>query len=425
MLHEALNSHSIKKPLESQAEESTAEETHAELVQSITPVIGPDDFLPFTVPCVDADVLSSISECVQSGWIATGPRVQEFEAQLKDYLGAPHVIAVNTGTAGLHLGLLAAGVLPGDEVITTPMTFVSTVNSIIHCGAKPVFVDVEPDTYNIDVTKIEAAITPRTKAIMPVHFTGLPVDLDPLYELAKKHNLRVIEDGAHCIGATYKNRKVGSFGDIQMYSFHPCKNMTTGEGGAVSVHDEETANRLRVLRFHGIDKDAWDRYSKKGVQNLNVVAPGFKYNMSDLQASIGIPQLKKLDLYNQKRRDLVAFYDQALQDIPELIAPGRPQYTHENPFHIYAVMVNQDQTKLTRDQVMQRLKDYNIGTGLHYPAIHLFPYYRDTYGFKRGDFPRAERISDSIMSIPLFPHMTRDHQVRVIEALKAVFKKGS
>lgn len=393
-------------------------------ITSVTPVIGPDDFLPFTQPCLDQTVIDSAIDCLKSGWVATGPRVQQFESDLRDYLKSPNVIAVNTGTAGLHLGLLACGVEPGDEVITTPMTFVSTVNSIIHCGAKPVFVDVEPNTYNLDVTKIEAAITEKTKVIMPVHFSGLPVDLDPLYAIAKKHNLRVVEDGAHVIGATYKGRKVGSFGDVIMYSFHPCKNMTTAEGGAVSVFDEETAKRLRVLRFHGIDKDAWDRYSKSGTQNLNVIAAGFKSNMSDLQASIGIPQLQMLDTYNQRRQDLAAYYDAAFADVPEIIRPGRPDYEHENPFHIYAVMVNPESTTISRDEVMTRLKDYNIGVGYHYPAIHLFPYYKDTYGFKRGDFPRAEFISDNIMSLPLFPHMTQAHQDRVVEALKDIFKKG-
>ncbi len=391
-------------------------------IRSVTPVIGENDFLPFTQPCLDQDVLDSAIDCLKSGWIATGPRVQQFESNLRDYIGSPHVIALNTGTSGLHLGLLACGVGPGDEVITTPMTFVSTVNSIIHCGATPVFVDVEPNTYNIDVTKIEAAITEKTKVIMPVHFSGLPVDLDPLHDIAKRHNLRVVEDGAHAIGATYKGRKIGSFGDVIMYSFHPCKNITTAEGGAVSALDEETAKQLRVLRFQGIDKDAWDRYSKSGSQNLNVILPGFKANMSDLQAAVGIPQLKMLDTYNAKRQELAAYYDEALADIPELIRPGKPDYEHSNPYHIYAVMVNPEATSLTRDEVMAKLKDYNIGVGYHYPAIHLFPYYRETYGFKRGDFPRAEAISDGIMSIPLFPHMTREHQSRVVTAFKEIFK---
>lgn len=382
-------------------------------------------FLPFTVPCIDEDVIESAVECLRSNWIATGPRVQQFEKDLCAYLEAPHAIAVNSATSGLHLSLVACNIGKGDEVITTPMTFVSTVNSIIHAGATPVFVDVEKNTYNIDVSKIEAAITPRTKAIMPVHFSGLCVDLDPLYAIAKKHNLRVIEDAAHAIGSRYKNRKIGSFGDIQVYSFHPCKNMTTAEGGAISVHDEATAQRMRVMRFHGIDKDAWDRYSKEGSQSLNVIAPGYKYNMSDLQAAIGLPQLKKLDSMNAQRQKHVARYHKAFKGWDEITTPQDAGYENFNAFHIYALLVNEDSAGVNRDTLMTELKKYNIGTGLHYPAVHLFPYYKEAYDFNRGDFPRAETISDRILSLPLFPHMTEDQQDRVITALKHIFKKGA
>ncbi len=383
-----------------------------------------EDFLPFTTACIDEETIESAVACLRSGWVATGPRVQQFEKDLSHYLECPHSVAVNSATSGLHLALVACGIGKGDEVITTPLTFVSTVNSIIHTGATPVLVDVEDNTYNIDVSKIEAAITPRTKAIMPVHFTGLSVDLDPLYDIAKKYNLRVIEDAAHAIGSSYKGRKIGSFGDIQVYSFHPCKNMTTAEGGAISVHDEETAKKMRVLRFHGIDKDAWDRYSKDGDQNLNVIAPGYKYNMSDLQASIGIPQLKKLDEMNVKRQKLVDRYQEAFKGWDEITPPQNVPYDHFNAFHIYAILVNPEAAGRTRDELITELKNYNIGCGLHYPAVHLFPYYQETYNFKRGDFPRAETISDRIMSLPLFPQMSDGQQNRVISALKQIFNKS-
>ncbi len=389
-----------------------------------TPKPSEEEFLPFTKPCIDEDVIESAVDCLRSGWIATGPRVQQFEKDLCDYLGCPTAIAVNSATSGLHLALVACGIGPGDEVITTPMTFVSTVNSIIHTGATPVFVDVEDNTYNMDISKVEAAITPRTKAIMPVHFSGLSVDLNPLYEIARKHNLRVIEDAAHAIGSTYKDRKIGSFGDIQVYSFHPCKNMTTAEGGAIAVHDEATAKKMRVMRFHGIDKDAWDRYSKDGNQSLNVIAPGYKYNMSDLQAAVGIPQLKKLDDMNAKRQELVQRYNEAFKGWDEITCPQDAPYDAFNPFHIYAILVNEKEAGRNRDALLEELKTYNIGCGLHYPAIHLFPYYKETYDFKRGDFPRAETISDRIMSLPLFPHMTEAQQDRVISALKQIFKKS-
>ena len=386
-----------------------------------------DDFLPFTVPCLDEEAINSALECLRSGWIATGPRVQQFEKDLCDYLKCPYAIAVNSATSGLHLALLACGIgsngegTKADEVITTPLTFVSTVNSIVHAGAKPIFIDVEPNTYNMDITKIEAAITPHTKAIMPVHFTGMSVDLDPLYEMAKKHNLRVIEDAAHAIGSTYKGRPIGSFGDIQVYSFHPCKNMTTAEGGALSVHDEETAKKMRVLR--GIDKDAWDRYSKDGNQNLDVVTPGYKYNMSDLQAAIGIPQLQKLDAMNAQRQKHVERYKKAFNGWSEITLPQDAPYDNFNAFHIYAILINPERAGMSRDDLMAELKQYNIGTGLHYPAVHLFEYYKKTYGFKRGDFPRAETISDRILSLPLFPQMTEAQQDRVISALSLIFNK--
>lgn len=396
--------------------------SHAAL-KALSPAIENEDFLPFTVPFIDQDVIDSALSCLTSGWIATGPRVQQFEQDLATYLNAPHAISVNSATSGLYLALISCGIGNGDEVITTPMTFVSTVNSIIHAGATPVFVDVEPGTYNIDITKIEAAITPRTKAIMPVHFSGLSVDLDPLYEIAQRHNLRVIEDAAHAIGSTYKNRKIGSFGDIQVFSFHPCKNMTTAEGGAITVRDEEAAKQMKIMRFHGIDKDAWNRYGKSGSQAINVVAPGHKFNMSDLQAAIGIPQLKKLDALNARRQVLVKRYDAAFEGWDEITRPQDATYDNYNSFHIYAILVNEDKALRDRDTLMAQLKDFNIGTGLHYPAIHLFPYYRATYGFKPGDFPRAETIGNSILSLPLFPHMTEAQQDRVIHALQTLFKK--
>lgn len=390
-----------------------------------------EDFLPFTVPCLDEDVINSAVDCLKSGWIATGPRVQKFEKDLCDYLACPHALAVNSATSGLHLALFACGIGSNcngnktDEVITTPMTFVSTVNSIIHAGATPVFVDVEPNTYNMDISKIEAAITPHTKAIMPVHFTGMSVDLDPLYEIAQKHNLRVIEDAAHAMGSSYKGRKIGSFGDIQVYSFHPCKNMTTAEGGALSVHDAETAKKIRVQRFHGIAKDAWDRYSKDGHQHIDVITPGHKYNMSDLQAAIGIPQLQKLDTMNAQRQKHVERYEKAFKDWDEITLPQDATYENLNAFHIYGILINPEKARgLNRDTLMAELKSYHIGTGLHYPAVHLFDYYKKTYGFKKGDFPRAETISDRILSLPLFPHMTEEQQDRVISALGRIFNKA-
>ena len=385
-------------------------------------VLMEQEFLPFTTPTIGEDVLNEVRACLTSGWIATGPRVQQFEQDVKAYTKASNAIAVNSATSGLHLALVACGVQPGDEVITTPLTFVSTVNVIEHAGGRPVFVDIEPGTYNIDAEKIRQAITPRTKVIMPVHFAGLPVDLDPIYELARAHGIRVIEDAAHAIGASYKGRSIGSFGDIQVFSFHPCKNMTTGEGGVLTVQDDAMAARMRTLRFHGIDRDSWNRYGKNGSQTFDVIEAGFKYNMSDLQAAIGIPQLKQLDVMNQSRLRLVKRYQEALAGWQQVSLPQSPDYEYFHPWHIFTILITDD-SPLNRDGFMEALKQKNIGTGLHYPVIHLYTYYRNKYRYRPGDFPIAENVASRIVSLPLFAHMTEAQQNRVLDAMTKVLNQ--
>lgn len=380
-------------------------------------------FLPFTQPSISEETIAEVVACLRSGWIATGPKVQLLEQQLQGYLQVPYTQLVTSATAGLHLSLLALGVGPGDEVITTPMTYVATLNVIALCGAKPVLVDVEPGTYNMDVTQIEAKITAKTKVIMPVHFAGLPVDLDPLYAIAKKHNLRVMEDAAHAIGSHYKDKKIASFGDIQVFSFHPCKNLTTAEGGCIVSRDEKFAAKISQLRFHGIDRDAWNRYSKEGSQLYDVVIPGYKFNMSDLQATIGLDQLAQLDANNQKRQQLVDRYYEQLQGWDEVILPAQPDYPHFNSWHIFAPLINTEGCGVSRDAFMAKMKDFNIGTGLHYPPAHLFSYYQKTYGYKMGDFPIAEHIGAHVTSLPLFPGMTKEQQDRVIHSMKQIFNK--
>ncbi len=382
-----------------------------------------EPFLPFSRPCISEKTIQEVVDCLRSGWIATGPRVQKLEENFKNYLQVPHAQLLTSATAGLHISLMAIGIQPGDEVITTPMTFIASLNTIALCGAKPVLVDVEPGTYNIDVTKIEAAITSKTKAIMPVHFAGLSVDLDPLYELAKKFTLRVIEDAAHAIGSSYKGKKIGSFGDIQVFSFHPCKNLTTAEGGCITSRDDDFAKRIQRLRFHGIDRDAWNRYSKGGSQHFDVVEPGYKFNMSDLQAAVGLDQLDHLDDMNARRCELVARYYDLLADVDALTLPKKPRYEHQNTWHIFAPLVNAEKTTITRDEFMTMMREKNIGTGLHYPAAHLYSYYQNEYGYKKGDFPEAEKIGASIVSLPLFPDMTDEDQDRVINAIQSIFRK--
>ncbi len=381
-----------------------------------------DEFLPFSRPSLSREAIDEVVDCLESGWITTGPRVKRFEEALKAYLGAPQVLALSSATAGLHLALLALELQPGDEVITTPLTFAATLNTIVLAGGTPVLVDVEPHTLNMDMARLADAITPRTRAIMPVHFAGLPVDLDPLYELAKHHGLRVIEDAAHAIGTEYKGQRIGAFGDTQVFSFHPNKNMTTGEGGCITTRDDALAERVALLRFHGMDREAWDRFGKKGNQHYEIVMPGFKYNMMDIQAALGLHQLPQLDGFIARRTELAQRYQQLLADWPQWTLPGTPGFDHRHAWHLYTPLINRDAAAMDRDAFMAGMKERNIGTGLHYRAVHLYPYYREHYGFRPGDFPHAESAGDRIVSLPLFPAMTDADQDRVIAAMQDLFR---
>jgi dTDP-4-amino-4,6-dideoxygalactose transaminase len=383
-----------------------------------------EEFLPFSRPSISQAAIDEVVACIKSGWITTGPRVKRFEDDLKAYCSAPHALALSSATAGLHLVLAALELKPGDEVITTPMTFAATLNTIVLTGGKPVLVDVEPGTYNMDVTKIEMAVTKRTRAIMPVHFAGLPVDLDPLYDIARKHNLRVVEDAAHAIGTEYKGRRIGSFGDVQVFSFHPNKNMTTGEGGCVVTRDEKMVETVALLRFHGMDREAWNRFGKKGSQHYEIIAPGYKYNMMDMQAALGLHQLKQLDGFIKRRTELALRYQKLLSGWSQWSLPKTPAYSHLHAWHLYTPLINPGSAGMDRDAFMQGMKERNIGTGLHYRAVHLYPYYREHFGFKRGDFPNAESISDRIVSLPLFPSMTDADQDRVIAAMEDLFGRN-
>lgn len=381
------------------------------------------DFLPFSKPSISRAAIDEVVACLESGWLTTGPRVKKFEEALKAYLNAPHVLALSSATAGLHLALLALDLKQDDEIITTPMTFAATLNTIVLAGGRPVLVDVEPSTYNLDVAQLARAITPRTRAIVPVHFAGSPVDLDPLYALAEKHGLRVIEDAAHAIGTEYKGRRIGAFGDTQVFSFHPNKNMTTGEGGAITTRDDKLAERMALLRFHGMDREAWNRFGKTGNQHYEILLPGFKYNMMDIQAALGLHQLPELDRFIARRTVLAQRYQTLFAGWKELTPPRPPAYSHRHAWHLYVPLINPDAARMDRDAFMQAMKEHNIGTGLHYRAVHLYPYYQRMFGFKRGDFPVAESIGDRIVSLPLFPTMTEADQDRVVAAMRAIFRK--
>lgn len=380
-----------------------------------------DDFLPFSRPSISRAAINEVVACLESGWITTGPRVLQFTEKLKQYLGAPYALPLSSATAGLHIALMAMDLQPGDEVITSPLTFAATLNVIVLAGAKPVLIDIDPHTYNMDLNLLEEAITEKTRVIMPVHFAGLPIDLDYLYEIAGKYGLRVLEDAAHAIGTEYKGKKIGSFGDTQVFSFHPNKNMTTGEGGCVTTRDTELAKKLGLLRFHGMDREAWNRFGKSGSQDYEIVLPGLKYNMMDIQAALGLHQLEELDNFIERRTELVNRYQEVLIDWPQWTLQEEPHYSHRHAWHLFAPLINEDASNMTRDEFMLRMKEKNIGTGLHYRAVHLYPYYREVFGFNEGDFPMAENVCSRIVSLPLFPTMTDAEHDRVIDVMYSVF----
>lgn len=382
------------------------------------------EFLPFAKPMVSEDAIADVADSIRSGWLAMGPKTVDFEQKFAKYVGAKFAVSVNSATAGLHLAAMAL-IKPGDEVITTPMTFASTVNAVIYAGGKPVLVDIDPHTFNIDVDKIEAAITPKTKAIIPVHFAGRPCDMDKLEALAKKYNLGIIEDAAHALGAEYKGKKIG-FGrgakHIAVFSFHPTKNITTGEGGMICTNDEDAAEQMSMQRQNGMSKGAWKRYQSNGKSHYDIFMPGLKYQMMDIQAAIGRDQLKYLEQFNARRREIVARYQRELADVQGLILPPEIEAGNVHSWHIYTPMIDIDKVGFSRDDFMAKMAEKNIGTAYHYQALHLFTCYGKLTGLKQGDLPNAEYVSDRIVSLPLFPAMTDDDVTDVIEAIKEIMK---
>lgn len=379
-----------------------------------------DTFLPFSAPTIDEAEISEVVDSLKSGWITTGPKVKRFEEAFKAYVGAPYAVPLTSATAGLHLTLLALGIQEGDEIITTPMTFASTVSMIILCGGRPVLADIEPGTLNIDVNQVREKITPRTKAVIPVHFAGQACDMDPLFELARKHRLTIIEDAAHAVGTEYKGKRIGSLDTISIFSFHPNKNITTGEGGMVCTGDEELAEEISLMKFHGMSREAWKRFSASGTPNYDILIPGFKYNMMDIQAAIGIHQLPKLDGFIDRRRDIAEFYNRELADVPELALPQYATYQQRHAWHLYTPLVRIEKLTINRDRFMEELKKHNIGSGLHYKAIHHHDWYRKNMPAADAELPNASYASERILSLPLFPKMTDDDARDVVAAVKAV-----
>src|ERR1700694_590505 len=381
------------------------------------------EFLPFARPALGDEEIAEVVDTLRSGWITTGPKVERFASDFAEYVGGRFAVPVSSATAGLHVALLALGIGPGDEVITTPMTFVATLNTIVHCGAVPVLADIDAATLNIQVEEIERKISPSTRAILPVHYVGQPADLDPILEVAAARGIEVLEDAAHAVGAEYKGRKIGSFPTTSVFSFHPNKNMTTGEGGMVVTEDEEVFEKAYLLKFHGMDRESWKRFSKAGSPRYDVAVPGFKYNMMDIQAALGLHQLKRLEGFLVERERLARRYDRALAGLSGLILPQRVAYSVRHAWHLYTPLVDSDRLTIGRDQFMAELKTRNIGTGLHYTAAHEFSYYRERFGWSAEDFPAAHFVSERIVSLPLFPGLTDTDQDDAIAAIREVLEK--
>lgn len=381
------------------------------------------DFLPFSTPTIEDAEINEVVDSLRSGWITTGPKVKRFEEDFKAYVGAKFAIPLSSATAGLHLTLLALGIKEGDEIITTPMTFASTVSICILCGAKPVLVDIEPGTLNIDVSKIREKITSRTVAVIPVHFAGQSCDMDPIFLLAEEFGLTIIEDAAHAAGSEYKGKKIGSLETIAIFSFHPNKNITTGEGGMVCTPDESLAEEVSLLKFHGMSREAWKRFAASGTPNYDILLPGFKYNMMDIQAAIGIHQLPKLDAFIDRRTEIASLYNRGLAAVAELALPRYAPYQQRHAWHLYTPLVRTEMLTIDRDTFMAELKKLNIGTGLHYKAIHHHSWYRENLPQPSGSLPNADYASERILSLPLFPKMTDKDAADVVAAVKDVISR--
>ena len=380
-----------------------------------------ENFLPFGDPDIGKDEINEVVECLKSGWLGTGPRVKEFEVLFAQYKDIKNALAVNSCTAAIYLALKCLDIGPGDEVITTPMTFCSTVNSIIHTGAKPVLADIIEDTLNIDPTKIEEKITNRTKAIIPVHFSGLMCEMDEIMTLAKKYNLCVIEDCAHAIEATYKGRKAGTFGEFGCFSFYVTKNLATGEGGMLISNNDNYIDKSRKLALHGMSLDAWKRYGAEGYQHYNIEEAGHKFNMMDLQASIGLHQLHKIEKNWNKRKKIWDRYQMEFEDLP-IKLPYNKFNEMKHAYHLFTIQIDKTITGVSRDEFLERMKEYNIGCGVHYRSIPDHGFYKNEYGFNTSDYPNAKAIGDRTVSLPLSPKLTISNINYIVDVVKSLFR---
>ncbi len=383
------------------------------------PVAQEKDYIRFCPPMIEVDDLRAVEEILKSGWLSTGPKAQEFEAAFMEYTGAKNALALNSCTAGLHLSLLAHGIGPGDEVIVPAMTFAATANVVELVGAKPVLADSVQSGFNMDPADAARRITPRTKAMIPVHFGGLPCEMDAIGALAVEKGLHIIEDCAHAIGSAYRGKRIGSSANLSCFSFYPTKNMTTIEGGMVTgpAADRALFSRMRMLSLHGMSKDAFKRFSKEGAAHYEIEMPGFKYNMPDVSAALGLSQLRKVERFNALRARYAKYLADRLEDVPGIILPPDVPPHVKSSWHMFPFMVNPAETRITRDRMLEALKKENIGVGVHYRSLHVHKYYREKYGFRREDYPRAAFISDNTFSVPFSHSMSEKELELVADAL--------
>jgi len=377
------------------------------------------DFLVFGKPLIEQPEIDEVVDSLKSGWLSTGPKVQRFEGMFREYKGCHYSMALGSCTAAIHLSALVIGIKPGDEVLVPTMTFAATANAVIHAGARPVLVDCRKDTMTIAPEDVERKITNKTKAIIPVHFAGRMCQMDVIMAIARKHGLKVIEDAAHAIESEYHGEKAGMIGDLGCFSFYATKNIVAGEGGMVITANEAYSNKIKVLGLQGMSHDAWKRFSDDGYRHYQVVCAGFKYNMTDIEAAIAIHQLPRIETYWKCREEIWNRYQEAFKDLP-VQTPLPVEKNTRHAYHLYTLLLDLERLKITRDQFLMEMKKRNIGIGVHYSALHLYSHYQNTFGYKRGDFPNAEWISDRTVSIPISAGLSDQDVVDVIEAVQDI-----
>ncbi|MDP3147691.1 MAG: DegT/DnrJ/EryC1/StrS family aminotransferase [Ignavibacteria bacterium] len=383
-----------------------------------------NNFTQFHRPFINDEEINEVVATLKSGWLSMGPRTIQFEDDFRNYIGADYSVSVNSWTAGGHLSLEAFGLKPGDEVIVPTMTFPATAEIVYYFGAKPVIVDVDKDTLNLSISEIEKAITKKTKVIIPVHYAGQPADLDEINQIAKAYNLKVIEDAAHSLPSYYKGKKIGSISDVTVFSFYATKTLCTGEGGMICSNNEEFSERTRLMRMHGMNRDAWKRYSDACSWYYEIVAPGFKYNFTDLQAALGIVQLRKVDQMLEMRKHIASLYTKELCG-NEFISLPVIKSDRETSWHLYPIRLNLEALKIGRNDFINELKDLGVGTGVHFMPVHQHQFYKDSLSLNNSDFPVANDAFERLISIPIYPGLTDAEVTKVIEAVNHLTKKHS